>query len=135
MGLLCDYGLVLLLSEGSVRVIYGFESLCVTTLPVVRLLDRGDDRRDRVYVRAMQGLGLASIALPLAGGVLLLHTLPLSFFFFLHGGKNMGREITYAKEQGDYPMLVRRYGAEDVANVPHDGNVGEDGGGGYERHS
>ncbi len=46
----------------------------------------------------------------------------------------MGRESTYAKKQGGYPMLVRRYGAEDVANVPHDGNVREEGGGGCGRH-
>lgn len=83
----------------------------------------------------MHVLGLASIALPLGGGLLILHTLPLPSSFFLHKKESMGRESTYAKEQGGYPMLVRRYGAEDVANVPHDGNVGEEGGGGCGRHT
>lgn len=46
----------------------------------------------------------------------------------------MGREITYAKEYGGYPMLARRYDAKDIANVPHNGNVGEDGSGGCKRH-
>lgn len=30
---------------------------------------------------------------------------------------------TYAKEQEGYPMLIHRYGAEEVAKVPHNGNV------------
>lgn len=84
MGLLYDYGLVLLLSEGSVRRIYGFEGLVDTTLPVIRILDRGDDRRGRDNFRAMQGLGLASIALPLGGGPAIAHVVSfLVLFFFI----------------------------------------------------
>lgn len=46
----------------------------------------------------------------------------------------MGKESTYAKEQGGNPMLLHRYSAEDVADVCHDGTIVKEGGGGCGMH-